>query len=123
MVEFQTRYQDFCYTNYDGVTKDSMYFDPPYVYSYTGPNCASANVSSIEYIAVDSCIVEGPGSTVMYASYGSTDSSGGSNGLSTDGKLAIGIVFSFIGGALIAGIVAFMFCKKAPAMSKQTELK
>ena len=67
-------------------------------------------------VFVDSCSDE-DGTSVSYAIYGTTatGSNGSDSGVSTD-KLAIGIVFSFIGGAIVTGLGVFMWFRRAKSV-------
>mmetsp|Transcript_54834 Transcript_54834/g.95867 ORF Transcript_54834/g.95867 Transcript_54834/m.95867 type:complete len:237 (-) Transcript_54834:193-903(-) len=116
MIKAQFGLQDSCYTNYNGTNYTSFVYDNPYRYNFDEANCNPGNLVETIYLPLDSCSDE-DGTSVSYAIYGTTatGSNGSDSGVSTD-KLAIGIVFSFIGGAIVTGLGVFMWLRRAKSV-------
>lgn len=118
MIAAQFKLQEYCYTSYDGTNYSSFIYSNPYSFVFTESNCNPVNLLETTYYPLDSCSDEG-GDSMSYATYGtisgvSTDSS--DDGVST-GNLAIGIVFSFIGGVIVTVAGAFVWFKYGKSAS------
>jgi hypothetical protein len=115
LATYQTGYVDTCYTNYDGTDYSSFQVVDEYRLNYNGPNCTGANVSTVEYLS-PTCQSDGA-DAVLFTFNDEQPSSGGSGALSNSGRLAIGIVLSFVGGVILTLVAVYMWvqvARKAP---------
>ena len=115
MATYQTGYVDTCYTNYDGTDYSSFQVVDEYRLDYNGSGCAGANVTAVEYLS-STCQSDGA-DAVLFTFYDEQSSSGGGGALSNSGRLAIGIVLSFVGGVILTLVAVCMWVRltrKAP---------
>ena len=122
LTTYQTGYVDTCYTNYDGTAYSSFQVIDEYRLDYNGSNCVGANVSTVQYLST-TCQVDGTQAVVLFTFSDDQSTSGGNNALSHAGRLAIGIVLSFVGGVILTLVVVYVwvqFVRKAP-LSQQND--
>ena len=121
LVREKSNLLDYCYSHYNGTHYASGMGSTPYLYTFNGANCDPPQIQSTTYVSTGSCNLIGKGQYLMITTSGSnSNSDNGSSGVS-DTILALGVIFSFVGGALITVIAIYCTSRKPATLASKGE--